>query len=30
MNRFKLNYSKLNLIEIAQFPYRNKDSEGTI
>ena len=30
MNRFKLNYNKLNLIEICGFPYRNKDSEGTI
>lgn len=30
MNKFKLNYNELNLIEITRFPYRNKDSEGTI
>lgn len=30
MNKFKLNYNELNLMEFARFPYRNKGSEGTI
>lgn len=30
MNRFILNNLKLNLIEFARFPYRNKGSEGVI